>query len=143
MELFCLDGFNGEHISMTLSKILGFPHKTCFEGGYDLMCTLDIKIGSYHVRCENCFSATGVLYRFSDELETRYRSLAGTAKYSLSLENSLVFEVIMTKGGRAVVNGTFQERPDIKNVFSFVMETDQSCLLSVIESIKEVQRKYG
>lgn len=143
MELFRLNGYNGEYIALTLTEALGFPDTTSYEGGYDLICTLNIKMGSYRVECERYFSATGALYRFLDELERCYESLEGTAKYSLMLENDLVFEVVMTRGGHATVNGAFQERPDINNVFSFEMETDQSCFISVIESIKKVRRKYG
>lgn len=51
MELFSLNGYNGEHISLTLKEVLGFPDKTCYEGGYDIVCTLEIVVGCY------CYSA--------------------------------------------------------------------------------------
>lgn len=143
MELLSLNGYNGEHISLTLKEVLGFPDKTCYEGGYDIVCTLEIVVGCYHVQCDKYYSATGALYRFADELKRCYDSLEGSAKYTLLLENDLVFEVTMTGCGHAVVAGTFQERPDLGNIFTFEMKTDQSCFRSVIQDIERIKREYG
>lgn len=40
MNLFCLNGYNGEKISLELNEIIGFPNYTIIEGGYDITCTL-------------------------------------------------------------------------------------------------------
>ncbi len=48
MELFNLYGYNGEHISLTLKEVLGFPNKTCYEGGYIILqqepCIVDTSL---------------------------------------------------------------------------------------------------
>ena len=49
----------------------------------------------------------------------------------------------MGSSGHATVKGKSQERPDINNVLSFEMDTDQSCFLSVISGIESLKDKYG
>ena len=49
----------------------------------------------------------------------------------------------MTSGGHAIVTGAFQERPDKHNILQFEFDTDQSCLLSVIQDIEGLKLKYG
>lgn len=89
------------------------------------------------------YSATGALYSFSNQLKECYERLEGEAKYALLLENDLIFTVTMGSSGHATVKGKFQERPDINNVLSFEMDTDQSCFLSVISGIESLKDKYG
>lgn len=143
MNLFCLSGYNGEKISMQLNEVIGFPDSTSIEGGYDIICTLTIDSGSFHVECDRLFSATGALYRFSKELNNCYKELSGMAEYQLVLESDLKFKVEMISGGHAVVRGTFQERPDKLNILQFEFDTDQSCFLSVIRDIEGLKEKYG
>lgn len=143
MNLFCLNGYNGEKISLELNEVIGFPNSTSIEGGYDIICTLIIDSGCYHIEHDRLFSATGALYRFSKELDACYTDLFGTAEYHLLYENDLTFSVEMTRGGHAVVTGIFQERPDKQNVLQFEFDTDQSCLLSVIQDIESLKVKYG
>ncbi len=40
MNLFCLNGYNGEKIILELNEVIGFPNYTSIEGGYDIACTL-------------------------------------------------------------------------------------------------------
>lgn len=143
MNLFCLNGYNGEKISLELNEVIGFPNNTSIEGGYDIICTLVIDSGCYHIENERLYSATGALYRFSKELNSCYTELYGTAEYQLVLENDLNFKVEMTSGGHAIVSGVFQERPDKHNILQFEFDTDQSCLLSVIQDIEGLRLKYG
>ena len=49
----------------------------------------------------------------------------------------------MTSGGHAIVTGVYQERPDKQNILQFEFDTDQSCLLSVIQDIESLKIKYG
>lgn len=49
----------------------------------------------------------------------------------------------MTTSGHAVLTGRFQERPDKENIFSFEMETDQSCFPAVIQGIDMLKDDYG
>ena len=143
MNLFCLNGYNGEKISLGLNEVIGFPDNTSIEGGYDIICTLIIDSGCYHIEHNRLYSATGALYRFSNELDTCYTDLFGSAEYHLLYENNLNIKVEMTSGGHAIVTGTFQERPDKNNILQFEFDTDQSCLLSVIQDIGSLKVQYG
>ena len=67
MEIFCLNGYENEKIQLELIEVLGFPEATSYEGGYDIICRLLIQVGSYHINYDMLYSATGALYRFSDE----------------------------------------------------------------------------
>ena len=49
----------------------------------------------------------------------------------------------MTSGGHAIVTGVFQERSDKHNILQFEFDTDQSCLLNVIQDIESLKVKYG
>lgn len=144
MYLFCLNGYNGERLSMEFNEIFGFPDNISYDGGYDMVCTLKIDAGCFHVESENLYSATGALYRFCDELKVCYDKLHGTAEYRMLLEDDLSFKIAMTNGGRAFVKGTFQERRhDQNNVLHFEFDTDQSCFFSVIQDIEKLKEKYG
>ena len=37
MNLFCLNGYNGEKIRLDLNEVIGFPNNTSIEGGYDII----------------------------------------------------------------------------------------------------------
>ena len=143
MNIFCLNGYNGEKISLELNEVIGFPNNTSIEGGYDIICTLIIDSGCYHIEHERLFSATGALYRFSKELDACYTDLLGSTEYHSFYENDLTFNVEMTSCGHAIVTGVFQERPNRQNVLQFEFDTDQSCLLSVIQDIESLKVKYG
>ena len=45
-EIFSFKGYNGEHITLNLIEVLGYPDTTSYEGGYDIICTLEIKCGA-------------------------------------------------------------------------------------------------
>lgn len=143
MNLFCLNRYNGEKISLYLNEVIGFPNSTSIEGGYDIICTLIIDSARYHIEHDRLYSATGALYRFSKELYTCYSDLFGSAEYHLLYESDLNFKVEMTSGGHAIVTRTFQERPDKHNILQFEFDTDQSCLLGVIQDIESLKMKYG
>ncbi len=143
MELFSLKGYGGEGITLHLVEILGYPHSTSYEGGYDIICSLEITCGCYTAKCDQYFSATGALYRFQKELKECYEHLEGKARYALLLENDLTFEVSMKTGGKAIVEGQFQERADKGNCLSFEIETDQSCFMSVISGINRLKDKLN
>lgn len=143
MNLFYLNGYNGEKIILKLNEVIGFPNNTSIEGGYDIICTLIIDAGCYHIEHNRLYSATGALYRFSKELNTCYTDLFGCAEYHLLYENDLNIKVEITTGGHAIVTGIFQERPDKNNILQFEFDTDQSCLLSVIQDIESLKVQYG
>lgn len=114
------------------NEVLGFPNSTSYEGGYDIICTLRIDVGCYHVKCESYYSATGVLYKFSNMLKECYQNLEGQAEHHLLLENDLEFTVSMTSSGHAVVIGTFQEKPNKDNILSFEIESQLKALANTI-----------
>lgn len=143
MEVICINGHANDKIVLEINEVLGFPNNTSYEGGYDIICTLRIDAGGYHICSERVFSATGALYNFANQLENCYKTLNGQAHYSLLLENELTFTVSMTTLGHAIINGRFQERLDKDNVFTFEIHTDQSCLLNVVQSINSLKEKYG
>lgn len=143
MNLFCLNGYNGEKIRLDLNEVIGFPNNTSIEGGYDIICTLVIDSGCYHIEHDRLYSATGTLYRFSKGLDACYTDLFGSGEYHCLYENDLTFKVEMTNGGHAIVTGVFKERPDKQNVLQFEFDTDQSRLLSVIQDIESLKVKYG
>ena len=144
MEIFCLYGTNRkEKILFELNEVIDFPDKTSYEGGYDIICTLQIDIGCYHAKCDKYLSATGALYRFSDKLKECYKTLSGSAEYHLLQENDLSFTVSMMSNRHAVINGRFQERPDKNTVLKFEMATDQSCLLPVFQEIDHLKNTYS
>ena len=132
MEIFTFNGYDGEKIALKLKEVIGFPDSTSYEGGYDIICSLEIDVGCYKAKFDRYYSATGALYSFSNQLKECYERLKGEAKYALLLENDLIFTVTMGSSGHATVKGKFQERPDINNVLSFEMDTDQSCLLLIL-----------
>lgn len=81
MNLFCLNGYNGEKIRLDLNEVIGFPNNTSIEGGYDIICTLVIDSGCYHIEHDRLYSATGTLYRFSKGLDACYTDLFGSGEY--------------------------------------------------------------
>lgn len=143
MRLFCLNGYQDEKISMQLNEVIGFPNSTSYDGGYDIICTLIIDAGCYHIEFDRLYSATGALYRFCNELKNCYNTLEGQAEYRMFLENDLCFKVVMETGGHAVIMGTFQESPHRNNIFTFEIDTDQTCFLNAIQDIEHLKEKYG
>lgn len=43
MEIFTFNGYDGEKIALKLKEVIGFPDLTSYEGGYDIICSLDIQ----------------------------------------------------------------------------------------------------
>ena len=143
MEIFSFHGDRDAEIRLALSGAPGFPETTSIEGGYDLLCTLEIKVGCYSVRCPEYLTATGALYRFADRLKMCYETLNGKADYGLMYEDDLRFTVTMKPGGHAVISGSFRANPAEENVLTFEMPTDQSAFPTVIAGIEKLKERYG
>jgi len=144
LKAFCLKGnTEGESIEIFIEKIFGFPEHTGYDGGYDFQGTVNISIGSYAVNDANIICSTGALYRFLSDLKLCYQSLKGTAALRHSLENELVFALKMTKMGHGVVQGEFREFPHLPNKLIFEMETDQTCMLSAINELQNIEELFG
>ena len=111
MCAFCLHGYNGDKVELNIYKVLGFPNETSYEGGYDIVCELEICVGCYYAKESQHYSATGALYNFCDELKICYENLSWIAEYKLLLENDLSFQITMLDRGTALIQGNYQERP--------------------------------
>ena len=62
MEIFTFNGYDGEKIALKLKEVIGFPDSTSYEGGYDIICSLEIDVGCYKAKFDRYYSATGALY---------------------------------------------------------------------------------
>ena len=91
MEIFTFNGYDGEKIALKLKEVIGFPDSTSYEGGYDIICSLEIDVGCYKAKFDRYYSATGALYSFSNQLKECYERLEGEARYALLLENDFIF----------------------------------------------------
>ena len=143
MQIFSFQSEQSAKISLTLTSAPGFPKKTSIEGGYDLICTLEIEVGCYSARCMEYFTTTGALYRFADQLKACYETLNGKADYGLMYEDDLRFTVTMKLGGHAILSGRFQANPAEETMLTFEMPTDQSAFPAVIAGIEGLKERYG
>ncbi len=143
MDAFILNGYEGNKIHLEIDEVIGFPYEVSLEGGYGFYGTLEIVSDGYRVKKQGVYSVTEALYAFSNALELCYNTLEGSAEYRLAYEDDFTFTVSMRDGGQAVIKGRFQSRHDIENILSFEIATDQSCFLSVINSINSLKKIYG
>ena len=44
MEIFTFNGYDGEKIALKLKEVIGFPDSTSYEGGYDIICSLNLTV---------------------------------------------------------------------------------------------------
>lgn len=93
MNLFCLNGYEGEKIRLELNEIIGFPGHTSIEGGYDIICTLTLDAGCHHLKYDRLFSATGALYRFCDELRPAIICLKELPNIACSMKTTYFSEL--------------------------------------------------
>ena len=144
LRAFCLMSNDGEDkIEMTITEVFGFPETTSYAGGYDFKGALVIHAGSYEVHSQNFYSTTGELYNLNISLEKCYNSLTGTARYNVMYEKNLEFEVSMIKLGHAIIDGTFREYPHLANELIFQIGTDQTCIRSAIDDLKQIEKLFG
>ena len=94
MENFSLKGYGGEHITLNLIEVLGYPETKSYDGGYDLMCSLEINCSCYSVKCDRYYSASGALYRFQKELKEcckcQYNNVQKVENKNVHLSHSVV-----------------------------------------------------
>jgi len=144
IKAFCLKGSTGnEKIEIIIEDIFGFPHETCYDGGYDFRGIANVHIGNFKVNDAPVFCSTGALYRLLMSLKQCYQSLEGTASLFHSLENNLTFVLSMTKLGHAVIEGEYQEISHVNTKLVFEMETDQTCILSTINELQTIENLFG
>ena len=144
MKAFCLRGSAGnEKIEIIIEEVFGFPKETCYDGGYDFRGIVNVHVGNFVVDGALVYCSTGALYRLLASLKQCYQSLEGTAKLFHSLENNLTFVLRMTKSGRAVIEGEYQEYSHINTKLVFEMETDQTCILAAINELQHIENLFG
>jgi len=145
LKAFCLMGSNGsDKVEITICEVFGFPESTSFKGGYDFKGDLVICAGSYKVRQQDFYSSTGIMYSLLISLLSCYNKLEGMAEYKDAYENFLHFKLRMKKSsGRARIEGSFQEYPHLRNELFFEFETDQTCILSAISDLKQIETYFG
>lgn len=126
---------------MTIDEIYGFPHETSYGGGYGAKGRLEISVGGYKANANHYFT-TGELFLFKEALVECYKSLSGIAVLD-NTERELALSLEFFKTGRVIASGSFQERPDLRNKLEFEMNSDQTCVLSVLQELTTVQRLFG
>lgn len=140
MLAFNLNG-NDEYITLYINKVLGFPNETTYGGGYGAQGDLSIKVGNYIVNSSHWFT-TGELYDFYKQIKLCYETLQGKACL-INTEYKLELNLSLDKFGHVLVDGSFQERMDIRTKLTFEMVTDQTQLIPVIEQLSKVVSIFG
>lgn len=141
MKIFCLYGIDQtEKIQLIWNENYEYSKK--FYDGV-INCTLQIDIGCYHVEMEQYYSEARALLGFASALRNCCKTMQGTAEYDTLMDEDLLFSVIMTKNGHAVVKGRFQERPDKDTALNFEMETDQRCMALAARQIDDFESIYN
>ena len=132
----------GDLIELTIDEVFGVPNETSYSGGYGAKGRLTIKASEYTVNEAQHYFTTGELYQFMRQLEQCYKTISGTAKLE-DFECELELECLVNKMGHVFLTGSFQGRPDIKNVLTFELRSDQTQILPVIASLKKVYEVFG
>jgi len=140
MLAFCLNGY-GEYIKLSIDEVFGYPDETSYGGGYGARGNIQISIGGYQVNSQHYFT-TGELFMFRQSLSQCYKTLSGIAKLN-NTESELDLTVSFRKYGKVQITGCFQERPDLANRLEFEIESDQTCILQVIQQLGLVEKVFG
>ena len=140
MLAFKLEG-NGEHISLSICEVYGFPEEISYGGGYGAKGSLEICVGSYNVHADHYFT-TGELYAFFCQLQKCYDSVSGEAILT-NTEQKLQLKLSFEKTGKVIVAGEFQERHDVNTKLTFEMITDQTAISSVLRELLNVYGSFG
>lgn len=142
VTIFCLGGYNGEKILLEFREDIGFPNETSIDGGYDILCSLQIDAGVYHAVEDRYYSSTGALNKFLTELKEINNKLNGEAEYQVLYEDYLSFKVLMSTRGHASIIGRFRADFMLKNVLEFEIETDQTFFADTIQSLEIFLKRY-
>ena len=104
-------------------KLLDFLITRASKEATNIICTSIIDSGCYHIKHDWSFSATGALYRFSNELNTCYTELL--------VQQNIIYCMKMI--------WTYQERPAKHNILQFEFDANQPCLFDVIKNIGKLK----
>ncbi|WP_141638407.1 hypothetical protein [Leptospira weilii] len=137
---FSIAGEQG-FIKITIREVFGFPDETSYLGGYDCNCFIEIKSKGYNAS-GNFWCSTGILYDFYTELSIFYKKLEGTLEFK-SPEYQLEFSLSFDNYGHFVIKGNYDEQGLGENSLIFSIESDQSYLVSTINSLRKIVSKYG
>lgn len=140
MLAFSIKGAN-EYIELYIDEVFGFPDQLSYGGGYGAKGTLNIIAGNYNVKSTHYFT-TGELYDFTQQLIICYQNVKGTCTLN-NVEQELKMRCEFDKFGHVKVVGKFQESPNVNNVLSFEIETDQTQMKEVIKQLENVIKCFG
>lgn len=134
----------GEYIKLEILEVYGFPDRTSFHGGYDILCRLEIRSGVYGAVTNGYYSCTGAIYKFYTALEKCHAALCGKCGYSVpfAAENELDFTAEFD-GGAVTIRGEYIDDPHVENALKFEFPTDQSYLSSTLAELKAIVNMFG
>lgn len=136
-QIYAKQGF----VRIELTKVFGYPERTCAFGGYDTRSTLEIKSGGFSV-LTNFHVSTGDIYNFFEQLKNCYENLTGTARLD-SYEMNLRLAVEFDNLGHAKITGEFIERLEPPNELTFNLTTDQTYLKNTVSKLERIYKYYG
>ncbi|MED4797187.1 hypothetical protein P9683_20010 [Priestia megaterium] len=119
----------------------GFSNRKSHFGGYDIEGTVEIKSGNYYVLGELWFT-TNDMHEFYQALNKCYNTLQGVATF-INYETSLQIEFEFNDLGQVFIQGYYREKPYLKNVLQFEIESDQSFILATLNELKAFLSQYG
>jgi len=138
-DVFRLNGYNGEIFALSIREIKDCPDAYGMGDDYEIICSLEISSGCYHIFTERYYASIGTLYHFKDELKKCYQHTGGTARYQMLPEDDLSFTVTMKSSRKSIVRGTYQEYPEAQNILHFEFETETDFFLKLIQDIEQIE----
>jgi hypothetical protein len=138
---FAIKGNNGDKISISFKNVYGFPHSTCYPGGYDTEAYIEIKSGSYQIK-STTWITTGELFELYQNFVKCNNLLSGKFNYN-SYEHHLSIDIEYDMLGHVSVTGSFQENLFYENILQFEFISDQTYIPETLDSLKNIVEKYG
>lgn len=138
-NVFRLNGYNGEILALSIREIKDCPDEYGVEDGYEIICSLEISSGCYHIFTQRYYTSTETLYRFKNELKKCYQQSGGTAQYRMLSEDELNFKIDIKNSRKSLVRGTYQDQPEVQNILHFEFETETDFLLKLIQDIEQIE----
>ena len=119
-------------------KLLDFLITRASKEATNIICTSIIDSGFYHIKHDWSFSATGALYRFSNELNTCYTELLVQQNIIYCMKMIWTLKLKWHEE-HAIIIWAYQERPAKHNILQFEFDANQPCLFDVIKNIGKLK----